>query len=162
MKKFLIVFALALGLALSGAHASEKVLIYGRVLSITEKGLLISCDPATHSHPTGYYGIAPSKDQIVFVAGQPQALRLIGQAGAIWAKPRPDRDDIVALVALPAGEYAYTTVQGANNTVANFTQAEVVPQSSVVAVVDKFANKTETAVVRGSTQTPDLTLRRGW
>lgn len=159
MKKFLLIFLL-LPVVTCWADA-PKQLVYGRLLSITDAGILISCDPAKHSHPTGFFGIADSRERIVFVAGNPAVLRSYGQSGAAWIRPAQQKDDVVALVAFESGEYTYTTVNGAKNTVVNFVRAEALPAYSVVTPFDP--SKTSSApVTLGTAQTPELTLKRGW
>lgn len=164
MKKWIALLLLTVPLVQSLQAGDGKQLIYGRVVSITDTGLLISCAPAKHSHPAAFYGIADSRKRFVFVAGASASLRLIGKIGALTVKPLPNDDDVVALVGVEAGEYTYTTVMGARNTVAKFVNAEVVPAYSVVAPVD--SHQPQPAATPQSTwsttSTPSITLHRSW
>jgi hypothetical protein len=110
--KRLILFLLLIA---SSAIADSKVLVYGKVLSSTESGSLVSCEPAHHSHPTGYYGIADSKDRVVFLPGVTAAEK-----------------STVSLVGFESGEHTYTTVLGVKNTVAQIVNAQTLPAFSTV------------------------------
>lgn len=132
--KRLLLFLLAATLVASARADFSKVLVYGKVLSATDTGLLVSCEPATHSHPTGSYNIAASSNRIVHVAGDAKALVAMGLRGIVeeLKVTRPETGLVVFVARDSSEKYTYTTKAGSQNTVPNFTAAEDLPHYSQI------------------------------
>jgi hypothetical protein len=133
MKKLILCFLLAASVA--SAHAGQRSFIYGRILSVTSTGVLISCASARHSHPTGSYDLADSGNQIVHVTADPKTLFAILSKLPDTTIHAGDKDTVM-LSALAQGEYTYTTVLRVQNTVPNLVSPEAIAHYSVVTLID--------------------------
>jgi hypothetical protein len=130
MKKFL--FVLSMCAATIARAEPPTVLVYGELLSVTDTGLLVSCDAATHSHPTGYYNVGPSKNRIVHVSGDPKSIYVTGRRGALDLNSTAKEGRLAFLARDPGEKYTYTTKAGPKNTVPNLDRADSLPLFSAI------------------------------
>jgi hypothetical protein len=122
MKKWIaLLFLVALVRSLQAGDA--KQLTYGRIVSVKEDGLIVACEPAKFSHPTGFYGISDSTERVVHVAGDPDALRSL-------FCPNPSVT-LFAVVGHDSGTYTYKTETG-EQSVPNVTAAEKLPAYGLI------------------------------